>query len=202
LLILQDLTLKGGQKSEVEFVSSSQNIIDKTGGGIFVAKNSGSAIIETRIKGKTIASCKVVVKYKMALPKNFVFSRETGTLKWDKSFVTIDGEEVYANQYVIAYSEKVRPNNETFSGISGKSMTAILGKNEYTFEQKGSYKVKVSATRNGAFDPETGVINTEWNDENDISRYIEDGENTIVYYPPTLGRAVTLYVELVEKYGS
>ena len=35
----------------------------------------------------------------------------------------------------------------------------------------------------------------------DISRYIEDGENTIVYYPPTLGRAVTLYVELVEKYG-
>lgn len=35
----------------------------------------------------------------------------------------------------------------------------------------------------------------------DISRYIEDGENTIVFYPPTLGRAVTLYVELVEKYG-
>ena len=36
----------------------------------------------------------------------------------------------------------------------------------------------------------------------DISRYIEDGENTIVYYPPTLGIAVTLYVELVEKYGT
>ncbi len=36
----------------------------------------------------------------------------------------------------------------------------------------------------------------------DISRYIEDGENTIVFYPPTLGRAVTLYVELVEKYGT
>ena len=36
----------------------------------------------------------------------------------------------------------------------------------------------------------------------DISRYIEDGENTIIYYPPTLGRAVTLYVELVEKYGT
>lgn len=35
----------------------------------------------------------------------------------------------------------------------------------------------------------------------DISRYIEDGANTIVFYPPTLGRAVTLYVELVEKYG-
>ena len=36
----------------------------------------------------------------------------------------------------------------------------------------------------------------------DISRYIEDGENTIVYYSPTLGRSVTLYVELVEKYGN
>ena len=34
----------------------------------------------------------------------------------------------------------------------------------------------------------------------DISRYIEDGENTVVYYPPTLGRSITLYVELVEKY--
>lgn len=36
----------------------------------------------------------------------------------------------------------------------------------------------------------------------DISRYIEDGENTIVFYPPSLGRSVTLYVELVEKYGT
>ena len=36
----------------------------------------------------------------------------------------------------------------------------------------------------------------------DISRYIEDGENTVVFYPPSLGRSVTLYVELVEKYGT
>ena len=34
----------------------------------------------------------------------------------------------------------------------------------------------------------------------DISRYIEDGENIIVCYPPTLGRTVTFYIELVEKY--
>lgn len=36
----------------------------------------------------------------------------------------------------------------------------------------------------------------------DISRYIDDGANTIIYYPPLQGRAVTLYVELVEKYGT
>ena len=35
----------------------------------------------------------------------------------------------------------------------------------------------------------------------DISRYIEDGSNTIVFYPPSLGRTITLYVEVVEKYG-
>ena len=35
----------------------------------------------------------------------------------------------------------------------------------------------------------------------DISRYIEDGENIIVYHAPSLGRSVKLYVELVEKYG-
>lgn len=35
----------------------------------------------------------------------------------------------------------------------------------------------------------------------DISRYIEDGENTVVFFPPSLGRSVTLYIEVVEKYG-
>lgn len=35
----------------------------------------------------------------------------------------------------------------------------------------------------------------------DISRYIDDGPNTIVFHTPTLGRSITLYVELVEKYG-
>jgi stage II sporulation protein D len=35
----------------------------------------------------------------------------------------------------------------------------------------------------------------------DISRFIEDGENTIVYHTPSLGRSASLYVELVEKYG-
>ena len=35
----------------------------------------------------------------------------------------------------------------------------------------------------------------------DISRYVDDGANTIIFYAPTLGRSVTLYVELVEKYG-
>ena len=173
---LQDLTLKGGQKSEVELVSSSQNIIDKTNGGVFVAKNSGSAIIEARIKGKTIASCKVVVKYKMALPKNFVFSQETGTLKWDKSFVTIDGEEVYANKYVVAYTEKVRPGGETNPITTSNSMVEVLGKNEYTFKQKGSYKVKISADRDGKFDPITGSTKPDGQNDDEMSKYIDNSD--------------------------
>lgn len=36
----------------------------------------------------------------------------------------------------------------------------------------------------------------------DISRYIEDGYNLIEIYPPSMGRSVSLYIELVEKYGS
>ncbi len=35
----------------------------------------------------------------------------------------------------------------------------------------------------------------------DISRYIEDGENIVVVYPPSLGRFATLYIEIVEAYG-
>ena len=33
----------------------------------------------------------------------------------------------------------------------------------------------------------------------DISRYIEDGKNTIVFYPA--GYQMNVYVELVESYG-
>ena len=34
----------------------------------------------------------------------------------------------------------------------------------------------------------------------DISRYIEDGENTIIYYPSVC--PLKMYVELVESYGT
>lgn len=35
----------------------------------------------------------------------------------------------------------------------------------------------------------------------DISRYIDDGFNSITFHAPSLGRSVKLYIELVEKYG-
>ena len=35
----------------------------------------------------------------------------------------------------------------------------------------------------------------------DISRYIDDGFNTITFHAPSLGRSVSAYVELVERYG-
>ena len=35
----------------------------------------------------------------------------------------------------------------------------------------------------------------------DISRYIDDGFNTVTFHAPSLGRSVSVYIELVEKYG-
>ena len=35
----------------------------------------------------------------------------------------------------------------------------------------------------------------------DISRYIDDGFNTVTFHAPSLGRSVRAYIELVEKYG-
>ena len=35
----------------------------------------------------------------------------------------------------------------------------------------------------------------------DISRYIDDGFNTVTFHAPSLGRSVKVYIELVEKYG-
>ncbi len=36
----------------------------------------------------------------------------------------------------------------------------------------------------------------------DISRYIDDGFNTVTYHAPSLGRSVSLYIELVEKFNT
>ena len=66
-----------------------------------------------------------------------------------------------------------------------------------------SNTAKISAVINGKM-VEFPITKTIFQKEYriDISRYIEDGENTIIFYPPTLGRSITLYVELVEKYGT
>ena len=35
----------------------------------------------------------------------------------------------------------------------------------------------------------------------DISRYIDDGFNTVTFHAPSLGRSFNAYIELVEKYN-
>ena len=35
----------------------------------------------------------------------------------------------------------------------------------------------------------------------DISRYIDDGFNTVTFHAPSLGRSFSAYIELVEKYN-
>ena len=35
----------------------------------------------------------------------------------------------------------------------------------------------------------------------DISRYVDDGFNTVTFHAPSLGRSVKVYIELVEKYA-
>ena len=35
----------------------------------------------------------------------------------------------------------------------------------------------------------------------DISRYVDDGINTVIFHAPSLGRSFSAYIELVEKYG-
>lgn len=131
---LDKLTLRGKPKSAVTFKSSSSEIVEKNDEGIFVAKSSGSAIIEAQIEGRTIASCKVVVKYKMASPKNFKFSG--GILSWDRSFVIIDGEEVFADEYQISYKEITSTENVEIK---------TSGDNQFSFDKEGAFDVTVSA---------------------------------------------------------
>lgn len=139
---MKSLKLNAGNKGSVE-IETSSDILEETEDGVFRAKASGSALIEAKMNGQVIASCKVVVKYKLASPKNFIFSQETGTLTWDKAFLSLDGEDVYANTYVLSYAQNMR------DGSLGEWKSESLNNNEYTFGSEGSYKVKICAGVSG-----------------------------------------------------
>ena len=134
------LEVSGIEKSDVNLTSSNEDILKKQEDGTFVGVISGEAYIFANYQNRVLASVKVNVKYKQSMPKNFILNSE-GVYSWDKSFVVVDGREVYASEYEIAYSlieENSDPNRIEYT-------FAKTDVNYFTFDKIGSYYVKVKA---------------------------------------------------------
>ena len=133
-----ELNLQGIEKDKLDFVSSNDQILLNVDRGEFKAVSSGQTYIFARYQNRTVAKAKVKVKYKLSTPQNFNLSEE-GVLTWDKSYAVVNGEKQFANEYkfqvgeIIAGQEQVIYNEQ------------ILQENTYTFANKGSYSIKVTA---------------------------------------------------------
>ena len=89
----------------------------------------------------------------------------------------------------------------TVSGVDVKqTFWAPIGRAQIVITNTTSPKLAVMINgREHEFSIYKPVFQKEY--KIDISRYIDDGFNTITFHAPSLGRSVSAYVELVEKYG-
>lgn len=139
-----NLTAQGVKKSDISFVSSNEDVLALTENG-FLAKASGETYLLAKYKNSTLASVKVVVRYKFASPKNFIINQENGVLTWDNSYAVIGGEKQYATDYKIAIMDIADGDTDKeyeYQYVEG---------NSFKFEQAGSYRVNVVAKSNSKY---------------------------------------------------
>lgn len=141
-----EISLKGILKDEVTFVCKDQSVLEKTSEGAFKATESGQTLLYAMYGDKVLASVKVVVKYKLTSPQNFLAGRD-GVLTWDKSFAIVSNEEVLASEYKIGYKEYDSQDDYTF-------VTAQT--NSYTFDENLSYIVVINAISNNEYVDDSG----------------------------------------------
>ena len=135
---IDELSVKGIEKSEIVLYSSNENILTDIGKGVFQAKASGETYIFAKNSDKMVAKAKVSVKYKFSSPKNISID-ENGKVTWDKSFITNGKQTSFAKEYKFTYA-KLLP-----SGSYEERQEKILTENFFLLESQGEYKVSVQA---------------------------------------------------------
>ena len=165
---------EGVNKKELKFVPSNENVLQTSEDGKLVAKASGESYVFAKYYENIVSKTKVVVRYVQSLPLNFVFS-DDAVLSWDKSFVYVSGENVFADEYVVAYA---KDDSEEYT-------EKTIQTNSIAFEEEGTYSFKVKAVSlndyildsdwaSGTFNYGTtgkienivGEVNQVWNDQN------------------------------------
>ena len=134
-------SLKGVANKDVDFSSSNETILKEEEGGSFKALQSGKTIVFAQYKGKTFAECQVIVKYKFSSPTNLKLA-ENGQLTWDKSYAVNGSEVLYPSQYRVEY---VKLTDETAENLENLEYTSVVVEDNFTFEEKGAYSVKITA---------------------------------------------------------
>lgn len=145
------VTLKGITKSNLKFVSSNTEILNFDGNK-FKALDSGEVVISAKYRNQTVSSVKVVVRYEYSSPKNIKL-QEDGKITWDKEFIFIDGENVYANEYELSYAYTESVSEETeFINYKTKS-------NYFQLEEEGTYFFKIKSISNSKY-----IISSPYNE--------------------------------------
>ncbi len=167
----QNLNVTGVELNDLSFASSNENVLSYVGNG-FVANASGQTYVLVKYKDTTLASVKVVVKYKMAKPKNFEVHQENGCLTWDRSYVIINGEKNYADEYEVSYMDI------TDGGEGKEFFVSVVNDNEFLLEQAGNYLVKVKAKSDSKYIDESDYSDNYYANYNSMGFV----ENFVVSY--------------------
>lgn len=140
---LDELTLKGIEKTEIVLSSSNQEILADEGQGNFKAIKSGEAYIFAKNENNVIAQAKVTVKYKFSSPKNIKID-ENGVVSWNRSFVVINDQTIYADEYKIAYAKY------NADGSLGNTSEEIVTTNNFELGEKGAFNFQIQANKDSS----------------------------------------------------
>lgn len=132
-----ELSVKGTDKAKIEIFSSNDNVLSCENRNLFSAKDFGSAFIFAKYQNQTIAKAEVIVKQQFSSPENIKVD-DNGRVSWDKSFVIINGERVYAHAYEVTY--KLHDEDNT--------VKLEVNENAFVFDNVGSYDVSIKAISN------------------------------------------------------
>lgn len=131
----EELTTSGIDKANVKISSSNIDVMKETDEGVFEACGSGQSYIFAKNGDKIIAKTKVSVKYKFSSPKNVQIDNN-GKLSWDKSYVVINNQSVFANGYQLSYKRT------DIAGAQQKSI--VLEQNSFQFDEIGVYQISLA----------------------------------------------------------
>lgn len=144
--ILQFLNVENVEQNDLTIESTNPNIAYVYGGHYLQTQvYSGQTYVVVKYKNTIIASTKLFVKYKLPSPSNLQINQETGVLVWDKNYVAVEEENIFADGYEVNYKNVSDGNyNKAFE-------TARVQTNSFIFSEPGSYVVSIKALSNSKY---------------------------------------------------
>lgn len=144
--------IKGANISDIEFVSSNSEVLQKQEDG-FLALSSGKSIIFAKYNDRVFAKTNVIVKYQFSTPLQPTCD-ENGLMSWDYSYAFTDGtftdgNTIYAQNYILKIANITGLETIVESDLVFDEKT--INGNSFQLEEEGSYYVKLMAMGEGEY---------------------------------------------------